>query len=169
MREGVALMAAVYCFRLDTPAGRITLREEGDALTHLQFGVIFYENAEYEESHLLREAARQLNAYFNGTLQNFSLPLHPEGTEFQRRVCAELQTVPYGQTRSYGDIARACGNVHAARAVGMANNRNPLAIIIPCHRVIGANGKLVGYGGGLNVKAFLLDMEKKTMEQLECR
>ena len=113
----------------------------------------------------MQEAARQLTAYFQGQLRNFSLPLQPKGTTFQRSVWEQLQRIPYGQTCSYGDIARACGNPKASRAVGMANNRNPISIIIPCHRVIGADGKLVGYGGGLDIKIRLLELEKTTLER----
>ncbi|MGE4354532.1 MAG: methylated-DNA--[protein]-cysteine S-methyltransferase [Oscillospiraceae bacterium] len=107
------------------------------------------------------EAVRQINDYFAGRRAEFDLALAPEGTNFQRRVWQALTQIPYAETRTYGDIAAAVGNPKAARAVGMANNRNPIAIIIPCHRVIGANGKLVGYGGGLDKKAFLLELEKK--------
>ena len=91
----------------------------------------------------------------------FDLPLAPVGTEFQIRCWEALLQVPYGETRSYGDIARAAGSPKGFRAVGMANNRNPIAIIIPCHRIIGSNGKLVGYGGGLDIKEFLLELERK--------
>ncbi len=95
---------------------------------------------------------RQMDAYFNDTLTRFDLPLHPRGTEFQLKVWEALKTIPYGQKRSYQDIARIVGNVKAVRAVGGANNKNPISIIIPCHRVIGKSGKLIGYGGGLEKK-----------------
>jgi len=104
-----------------------------------------------------------LQAYLDGRLTVFSLPLAPVGTPFQRRVWAVLETIPYGETWSYQRVAAAVGNPKAARAVGMANNRNPIAIIIPCHRVIGADGSLVGYGGGLSHKAWLLALEKRGM------
>ncbi len=104
-------------------------------------------------------AARQLDEYLCGNRQNFDLPLAPKGTLFQRSVWDQLVEIPYGETRSYGEIARALGKMGAARAVGMANNRNPIPIIIPCHRVIGANGSLTGYAGGLDVKAQLLALE----------
>jgi methylated-DNA-[protein]-cysteine S-methyltransferase len=103
----------------------------------------------------------QLNEYFTGKRREFALPLVLEGTGFQKRVWQELKKIPFGETRSYGTIARAIGNPGAARAVGMANNRNPIPIIIPCHRVIGANGDLTGYGGGLNIKRWLLNHELK--------
>lgn len=104
-------------------------------------------------------ACEQLQAYFEGTLREFDLPLRPGGTEFQRRVLEELRKIPYGMTVSYGDIARRIGKPKAVRAVGAANARNPIPIIIPCHRVIGASGDLTGFGGGLAVKQALLRHE----------
>lgn len=117
------------------------------------------EHVEEKETFLLREAYRQLREYLAGNRQEFALPLALQGTAFQRRVWDELQRIPYGQTRSYGQIATAVGCPGGARAVGMANNRNPVAVIVPCHRVIGADGSLVGYGHGLPVKAALLRLE----------
>ena len=104
-------------------------------------------------------AARQLAAYFAGQLTEFDLPLAPAGTEFQRRVWAALQTIPYGQTWSYAQLAEKIGSASAVRAVGLANGKNPIALVIPCHRVIGSDGSLTGYGGGLDRKRFLLDLE----------
>jgi methylated-DNA-[protein]-cysteine S-methyltransferase len=104
-------------------------------------------------------AADQLAAYFAGLLTEFTLPLAPAGTAFQRRVWAALQTIPYGETWSYGQLAATIGNPAAVRAVGLANARNPIAIAIPCHRVIGSDGSLTGYGGGLDRKRYLLDLE----------
>jgi methylated-DNA-[protein]-cysteine S-methyltransferase len=109
---------------------------------------------------LLFEAARQLRAYFWGQLIRFQLPLDMEGTEFQKRVWSTLETIPYGETRSYGQIAELLKRPSAVRAVGAANGSNPVPIVVPCHRVIGANGKLVGYGGGLPLKRWLLDFER---------
>ena len=103
----------------------------------------------------------QLEEYFSGKRSSFSLPMAPVGTQFMQDVWQALVTIPYGEVRSYRDIAKAIGNPKACRAVGMANNRNPLPIIIPCHRVIGANGKLVGYAGGLDCKEKLLALEKE--------
>ena len=103
---------------------------------------------------------RQLDEYFAGTRRSFDFPCRAQGTPFQRKVWAALRDIPYGETRTYGDIARAIGQPKAARAVGMANNRNPIYIATPCHRVIGADGSLVGYGGGLAMKAALLELEK---------
>ena len=110
-------------------------------------------------SAVLDEAARQLDAYFSGELTDFDLPLSMAGTEFQRRVWDCLRSIPYGDTWTYGQVAEKVGNSRAFRAVGMANNRNPIAIIVPCHRVIGADGSLTGYGGGLQRKQMLLDLE----------
>jgi len=112
---------------------------------------------------ILHTLTQELDAYFAGALQNFTVPLRPEGTAFRKTVWEALQTIPYGETISYKELAHRIGNPAAIRAVGGANHNNPISIIIPCHRVIGANGKLVGYGGGLNVKEFLLEQEKKYM------
>ena len=109
---------------------------------------------------------RQLKAYFAGELENFDLPLSPQGTPFQQRVWGELQKIPYGDTISYGELARRIGNPKASRAVGLANGSNPISIVIPCHRVIGANGKLTGYGGGLPIKEKLLALEKRQLRLL---
>ena len=109
---------------------------------------------------MLKEAARQLNAYLARELKEFSLPLAPAGTPFMQKVWAELRKIPYGQTASYKEIAQRIGHPQAQRAVGLANNKNPIAIFIPCHRVIGADGSLVGFGGGLELKRRLLDIEK---------
>ncbi len=107
----------------------------------------------------LLEAELQLNEYFEGRRSSFSLPLDPAGTEFQKEVWNALSTIPYGETRSYSDIARQIGNIKAVRAVGAANGRNPISIIVPCHRVIGASGELTGFAGGLDAKASLLSLE----------
>lgn|SRR5579871_2056950 len=112
-----------------------------------------------EEQPLVRETLRQLNAYFAGKLFDFDLPLDMHGTGFQRDVWRALLDIPYGETRSYSHVARAIGRAAAVRAVGAANGQNPVAIIVPCHRVIGSSGKLVGYGGGLPMKKMLLDLE----------
>ena len=109
---------------------------------------------------LLDEPVRQLSAYFAGKLREFELSVAPEGTAFQRGVWSELQRIPYGETVSYGEVARRIGNPKAVRAVGLANGSNPISIIIPCHRVIGSNGSLTGYGGGLPTKQALLALER---------
>jgi methylated-DNA-[protein]-cysteine S-methyltransferase len=119
-----------------------------------------------EDQPLVREALRQLAAYFAGRLTAFDLPLDMKGTEFQRRVWSALRDIPYGKSCSYGELARAIGRPAAVRAVGAANGRNPIAIVVPCHRVIGASGKLVGYGGGLPLKQMLLGLEADYAERL---
>lgn len=111
--------------------------------------------------HILLQAEEQLNDYFTGKTKSFSLKLDFKGTEFQQKVWKALLTIPFGETRSYGQIAQQVGNPKAVRAVGAANGRNPIAIIAPCHRVIGSNGKLTGFAGGLEIKAWLLDLESK--------
>jgi len=116
---------------------------------------------EKAETPLIKKAAAQLDEYFNGKRKKFDLPLKLNGTDFQVDVWKALQKIPFGETRSYGEIARAIGNPKAVRAVGMANNRNPIVIIVPCHRVIGHDGSLTGYGGGLELKRRLLELEQK--------
>lgn len=111
------------------------------------------------EAEPFKAAADQLDAYFAGTLTRFTLPLAPHGSDFQQRVWAALQAIPYGQTMSYGELAERVGSPGGARAVGLANGRNPIGIVIPCHRVVGASGSLTGYGGGLERKKQLLDLE----------
>jgi methylated-DNA-[protein]-cysteine S-methyltransferase len=106
-------------------------------------------------------AARQLGAYFAGELTRFDLPMQPAGTPFQRRVWLALRAIGYGQTVSYGQLAASLGAPSASRAVGLANGRNPLSIVVPCHRVIGTDGSLTGYGGGIERKRFLLDLERR--------
>ena len=144
---------------LPSPVGELTLTEENGALTGLYFGA--RPGGEEVPSPLLEEAARQLQEYFAGCRREFFLPLAPRGTEFQRQVWHALEGIPYGETRTYGEIARAIGKPKACRAVGMANHRNPLSILVPCHRVVGADGSLTGYGGGLEAKQFLLELEKR--------
>jgi methylated-DNA-[protein]-cysteine S-methyltransferase len=114
----------------------------------------------HDDNPLLVEAARQLQAYFDGSLREFHLPLDMTGTVFQRRVWRALLAIPYGETRSYAEIAAATGSPKAVRAAGAANGANPVPIVVPCHRVIGSGGKLVGYGGGLALKRRLLDLER---------
>lgn len=146
-----------YTFAFETPVGVLTAAEQNGALVRLCFGGTVCGAA---PTALLAETEKQLGEYFAGKRKAFALPLCPEGTPFQRRVWEALLAIPYGETVSYGEIARRTGNAKASRAVGMANNRNPLPIIIPCHRVIGANGALTGYARGLSVKETLLSLEK---------
>jgi len=127
---------------------------------------VFFNNSktpdsiEKAETPLIKKAARQLAEYFDGKRKVFNLPLALHGTNFQNEVWKALQNIPYGETRSYGEVAAIAGNPKASRAVGMANNRNPIVIIIPCHRVIGHNGSLTGFGGGLELKRQLLELER---------
>ena len=147
-----------YELVVESPVGFLTLRSDGESLTELHFGD---HGAGLQPCGVLVETARQLAEYFAGVRREFSVPLKPAGTEFQRAVWTALRSIPYGDTASYGEIADGVGNPKACRAVGGANNRNPIAIIQPCHRVVGANGSLVGYAGGLEVKKFLLELERK--------
>ena len=117
------------------------------------------------ETPLLAEVGRQLTEYFAGTRREFDLPLIQCGTEFQRRVWAELKKIPYGKTISYGELAKKIGSPKAARAVGGANNKNPIAIVVPCHRVIGSGGALVGYAAGVDKKRFLLELERRVVAE----
>ena len=144
-----------------TALGRIGITERDGRITALCFeGEPVPQQADICETAVLREAATQLKAYLAGERRCFSLSLEPVGTPFMQSVWRALCDIPYGRTVSYRDIAAAVGNPKASRAVGRANNRNPLPIFIPCHRVIGANGALVGYGGGLAIKVMLLEIEK---------
>ena len=120
-----------------------------------------YENYQEKDTELLLEAKKELEEYFEGKRKEFDLPLEQEGTEFQKRVWNALEKIPYGETRTYKEVAKMIGNEKASRAVGMANNKNNIPIIVPCHRVIGSNGKLVGYALGLDMKKYLLDLESK--------
>lgn len=143
-----------------TPIGDVCIEENGAAIT----GLFFQEERTPEETEtpLLKEANRQLTEYFEKKRMYFDLPLAPLGTVFQRKVWEALLTIPYGETRSYGQIAGQIGNEKACRAVGGANHRNPIMIFIPCHRVIGADGSLTGFGGGLEAKKYMLDLEKRS-------
>ena len=134
-------------------------------MTKIQMGDT-EENAVILETPLIKEAARQLRQYFAGERQSFDLPLQTEGTAFQEKVWQELRKIPYGETRSYQALAERIGHPKACRAVGGANHHNPIMIVIPCHRVIGKNGSLVGFGGGVDVKAWLLEHEKKHREAI---
>jgi len=144
------------------PWGLLHIEEKDDALTIVRY-LRPEERPEYplsEKTPLLREACAQLDAYFAGRLRRFSLPISPMGTAFQRRVWEELCRIEWGRTRSYGEIARSAGSPRGARAVGMACNRNPLLLVVPCHRVVGADGSLVGFGEGLELKRRLLELER---------
>jgi methylated-DNA-[protein]-cysteine S-methyltransferase len=147
---------------IDSPVGELTLVREGSALTAVYFAKHAGRPAEIGAAAAsgFEAAIEQLGEYFAGQRTVFDLELSPHGDEFQQRVWMQLRTIPYGQTRSYGEVATALGDPNLSRAVGSANGRNPLSIIVPCHRVIGADGSLTGYGGGLARKAFLLELEE---------
>ncbi|MCB2295150.1 methylated-DNA--[protein]-cysteine S-methyltransferase [Clostridium algoriphilum] len=148
-------------FYYETIIGKIGIAENGKAITHMYIAERIPEDIHMSETKLLKKANQQLQEYLIGKRKTFDIPLAPRGTEFQQKVWNSLQKIQYGKTNSYKDIAESIGNIKAARAVGMANNKNPIIIFIPCHRVIGANGKLVGYAGGLDVKEKLLEIEKQ--------
>lgn len=159
-----------YTWFEDSPVGRLLLAGTAEHLKYVAFDdgstlkrqSIPLDSWEHSEKPF-RETVRQLKAYFKGQRTTFDLPLAADGTEFQKRVWQELGNVPYGATVSYGEIATAIGQPTASRAVGMANGRNPISIVVPCHRIIGSSGKLVGYGGGLERKTRLLQLEGITV------
>jgi methylated-DNA-[protein]-cysteine S-methyltransferase len=153
-----------YTWIEKTPVGRILVAADSNGLKIVQFradnSVEQLIQDDWEQNdRALKNAVQQIQAYFAGKLTHFDLPLAPDGTPFQKKVWKALCKVKFGATASYGDIAKAIGNPAACRAVGLANGRNPIAIVIPCHRIIGTNGKLVGYGGGLDRKKTLLALE----------
>ena len=151
----------IFQYSYETALGSVTFVEEDGALLAITTQHTY--EGERLETPLIQEAYRQLSEYLIGVRKCFDLPLNPLGTVFQQQVWKALSDIPYGETRSYKQIAEAIGNPKAVRAVGMANNRNPLLIVVPCHRVIGANGKLVGYGAGIEKKEFLLKLEKSLL------
>ena len=145
---------------METVIGRICIAGTDNAITHLLLpGEAPPAGSTEAETALLLQAADELREYFAGKRKSFDLPLSPQGTAFQQRVWNSLLQIPYGETRSYKQIAESIGCPAGCRAVGGANNRNPISVIIPCHRVIGANGSMVGYGGGLKRKEYLLALE----------
>jgi methylated-DNA-[protein]-cysteine S-methyltransferase len=149
---------------IDSPIGLLTLAGPGRVLTNLRMVDQTYEPSRAgwsPDPRAFGDVVEQLTAYFAGELTAFDFELELRGTEFQRRVWEALLTIPYGETRSYGEIAEQIGAAGSARAVGWANGHNPIAIVVPCHRVIGASGSLTGYGGGLDRKRALLELEKK--------
>lgn len=153
---------------LDSPIGPLLIAGDADGIRRISFpkhGRAAKPEPVWTESARgpVAEAMRQLHEYFAGKRTEFDLPLAPEGTEFQRTVWRGLQQIPYGVTISYGELARWVGNPKASRAVGAANGKNPLPVVIPCHRVIGSNGTLTGFGGGLPIKQALLDLETRAL------
>lgn len=151
----------VYRYCYDSPIGTICVENDSSSITGVCLNK--YNNTDRifknNPSQLTLECVKQLSEYFDGTRKKFSLPLSPQGTVFRQKVWQALTEIPYGETRTYGDIARQIGSPKACRAVGGANNKNPIMIIIPCHRVVGHRGDLVGYACGINVKKFLLELE----------
>jgi methylated-DNA-[protein]-cysteine S-methyltransferase len=159
---------AVFYTHLSSPLGKLLLTSDGDNLTAIYFPKHQHENLPAahwrRDPKCLDEACRQLRAYFVGELHKFDLPLAMAGSPFERRVWNALRKIPHGKTVSYGDIAAKIGQPKACRAVGLANGRNPIPIVVPCHRVIGSNGSLTGYGGGLDTKRRLLELEGVPLE-----
>lgn len=148
----------IYSSIYNSPLGPITLQSDGKALTYVSFGV---NGVLGDDEHVIfNQTKGELDEYFSGKRKTFSVPVRISGTPFQNLVWKALLQIPYGQTRSYEDIAIQIGNPKACRAIGMANNRNNIGILIPCHRVIGKNGSLVGYAGGLDKKVALLELER---------
>lgn len=161
-------MAVCYT-HMESPVGPLLLAASDAGLHH----VVFFKGKPAEpdpswrnDAQPLQETMRQLRAYFAGELENFELPLAPIGTVFQCNVWCRLRDIPFGETISYGELAKRVGNPKASRAVGSANGQNPIPIIIPCHRVIGSNGKLTGFGGGLPMKQKLLALEQRQLRLL---
>ncbi len=157
------MSTALYTF-IESPVGALWLVADDEALQVIEFRNPRHPIARAPhwregDNAVLREATRQLGAYFRGERRDFDLPLSPRGTDFQRQVWRTLAGIPYGETISYRELARRVGKPTAMRAVGAANGRNPLPIVLPCHRVIGADGSLTGFGGGLPTKQFLLTLE----------
>ena len=159
-------MNSLYYSHIDSPVGRLLIAGDDESLRFLSFASghkAFDPHPEWQpRDAVFVEAKRQLRAYFAGELRSFELPYRLGGTEFQQRVWRALARIPYGETLSYGELARVIGAPSASRAVGAANGNNPLPVILPCHRVIGADGSLTGFGGGVETKAWLLRHEAET-------
>lgn len=149
-----------YVKYIKTIIGNIEIIEENSNIVELNINKKIDKNLIKKDTELLIETENQLKEYFNGIRKKFTIPLNPKGTEFMKKVWETLKKIPYGEVRTYKQIAEEIENAKAVRAVGMANHNNPIPIIIPCHRVIGSNGKLVGYALGLDIKKTLLDLEK---------
>ena len=146
---------------IDSPIGELSLAVADDGLRALRFGPVDT-GSRWVPDATLTAAQEELKAYFNGELTEFTVPLsNPSGSDFERAVWAQLRRIPYGEMQTYGEVAKVIGDPGAARAVGVACNRNPIAVIVPCHRVVGAGGKMVGFGGGLDRKRHLLELEAR--------
>jgi methylated-DNA-[protein]-cysteine S-methyltransferase len=163
-------VSGVFYTQIESPVGPLFLAGDKDSLRFVSFGSserrVMPRPDWIEDKAPFSEVMRQLRAYFDGKLKEFDLPLTLEGTEFQRRVWTRLLAIPYGETISYAELAQRIGNPKAVRAVGLANGSNPIPIIIPCHRVIGSNGSLTGFGGGLDTKKQLLVLESSQISLL---
>jgi len=154
----------IYYQYIQSPVGKLLITGNAEGLHHIGFPVSGNPSPPLpdwsaENHHALEEAVRQIALYFEGKLKQFSLKLCPHVTQFQKKVLTAVQEIPYGKTVSYGELAKRIGKPGASRAVGQANAKNPIPIVIPCHRVIGSNGNLTGFGGGLSVKQALLELE----------
>jgi len=163
-------MSAVYYTMFESPVGPLLLAGDSNALRRVSFESskpLAIPQGEWKQNRApFTEVIRQLQAYFRGQLKEFDVPLAMEGTDFQLRVWNTLRKIPYGETISYAQLAERIGNPQAVRAVGLANGSNPIPIIVPCHRVIGSDGSLTGFGGGLSTKRKLLDLESKQLSLL---
>lgn len=148
----------MYQYSYGTVIGKIYIAEQDNCICNVSFRTLNYTN---KETPLIKKTYSQIKEYFDGNRNSFDIPISANGTEFQIKVWKELLKIPYGKTATYKEIAENIGNKNASRAVGMANNKNPIAIIIPCHRVIGSNGNLTGYAGGIEMKKYLLDLERQ--------
>ncbi len=157
--ESAAGCQRLYYSRIDSPVGRLLLVISDRDLVAVEFGEGEVRPGWTESAEKTASVTRQLEEYFAGRRRQFNLPLDLRGTDFQKRCWQELLKIPYGETRSYREIARAIGKPSAVRAAGLANGQNPIAIVVPCHRVIGSDGSLTGYGGGLGIKRKLLELE----------
>jgi methylated-DNA-[protein]-cysteine S-methyltransferase len=167
-----SIMSVIYWHQIGSPVGPLVLAGDGTRLKQIHFHTEqpppLPEPDWVADPRPFAQTIAQLEAYFAGRLLEFDLPLAPEGTPFQLSVWQQLRRIPYGQTVCYGELARRIGNPRAARAVGLANGSNPLPIIVPCHRVIGADGSLTGFGGGLPIKRKLLELERETLAHQLC-
>ena len=155
----------IYGEIYESPVGALTILAEKKGIRAIKFGEDEEVKSTGKANEMTRWAVKELEEYFKGKRKEFTVPCRPEGTDFQKRVWEALTRIPYGETRTYKEIAAEAGNPKASRAVGMANNKNPVPIIIPCHRVVGSDGRLTGYAGGLGVKEFLLNLERENRDE----
>ena len=155
----------IYGEIYESPVGALTILAGENGIQAIKFGEDEKVKSAGKASEMTRRAVKELEEYFQGKRKEFTVPCVPEGTDFQKRVWEALTRIPYGVTRTYKEIAVEIGNSRASRAVGMTNHKNPVPIIIPCHRVIGSDGRLTGYAGGLGVKEFLLNLERENCDE----